>query len=235
MRALGVDAAGKRGWAGIVIDDAGFVAAHVDETLAGLIRAAESPGAPHGGGRVDAIGIDIPIGLVDGPTRAADVAARAYVGPRRSSVFPAPHPAVVHLASYDEVNAVLRGRGLPAASKQAFGLYARIREVAELAADDRVIEVFPEASFRAMGGADVAASKKTWNGAADRVARLAATSPSIVLPADLGEAGAVPADDVFDAAAVAWSALRYARGQAVALGDARERDALTGRRIAVWV
>lgn len=229
MRALGVDAAGKRGWAGIVVDDDGFVAAHVAGTLAALIDVAEA------GGRVDAIGIDIPVGLVDGPKRTADVAARTYVGPRRSSVFSAPHPDVVHLTEYHEVNAVLRDLGLPAASQQAFGLFARIREAAELATDERLIEVFPEASFRAMGDAIVASSKKTWNGAADRIARLAASSPPIVLPADLGSAGDVPADDVFDAAAVAWSALRYAHGQAFALGDAGELDPATGRRIAVWV
>lgn len=229
MRALGVDAAGKRGWAGIVVDDDGFVAAHVAEDLAALIEAAEAPG------RVDAIGIDIPIGLVAGPKRTADVAARTYVGPRRSSVFPAPHPAVVHLTEYREVNEVLRSLGQPAVSQQAFGLFARIREAAALASDERLIEVFPEASFRAMGDAIVASSKKTWNGARDRIDRLAATTPSIVLPADLGDAGDVPTDDVFDAAAVAWSALRYAHGRAFALGDDGERDPLTDRRIAVWI
>jgi predicted RNase H-like nuclease len=230
MRALGVDAAGKRGWAGVVVDDGGFVAAHVAETLTALIDQAEA-----GGGRVDAIGIDIPIGLVDGPKRTADVAARTYVGPRRSSVFPAPHPAVVHLTEYHQVNEALRGLDLAAVSQQAFGLFARIREAAGLAADERLVEVFPEASFRAMGDAIVGSSKKTWNGAADRIARLAAGSPSIVLPGDLGSAGDVPADDVFDAAAVAWSALRYAHGRAFALGDPGELDPATGRRIAVWV
>jgi predicted RNase H-like nuclease len=229
VRALGVDAAGKRGWVGIVVDEAGFASAHVATALAALIADAEQAGA------VDTIGIDIPIGLVDGPKRTADVAARTYVGPRRSSVFPAPHPDVVHLTEYHEVNELLRSRGQAAVSRQAFGLYARIREAAELAADPRLLEVFPEASFRAMGEAIVASSKKTWNGAADRVARLAAASPPIVLPPDLGDAGDVAADDVFDAAAVAWSALRCATGQAFALGDPDERDLVTGRRIAVWV
>jgi predicted RNase H-like nuclease len=229
VRGLGVDAAGKAGWVGVVVDDGGFASAHVALALADLIAAAEA------GGRVDAIGIDIPIGLVDGFKRTADVAARAYVGPRRSSVFAAPHPAVVGLEDYDEVNRVLRSLGLPAASRQAFGLYARIREAATVAADPRVVEAFPEASFRAMAEANVASAKKTWNGASDRIARLAAATPSVVLPADLGPAGEVPADDVFDAAAVAWSAWRCAHGRAVALGDPAEVDAATGRRIAVWV
>ncbi len=229
MRGLGVDAAGRHGWVGVVVDDGGFVAAHLAPTLAELIGAAEA-----GGGRVDAIGVDIPIGLVDGPKRTADVAMRAYVGPRRSSVFPAPHPAVLHLDDYDEANGVLRSMGLPAISRQGFGLFARVREAAVVAADPRVVEVFPEASFRAMGGSFLRSSKKSWNGAADRISRLAGADPSIRVPDDLGDAGDVVADDVFDAAAAAWSAWRVASGGAIRLGDA-EVDVATGRPIAVWV
>lgn len=230
MRGLGVDAAGRAGWVGVVVDDAGFVAAHVASTLVDVIALAEGAGP-----RMDAIGVDIPIGLVDGPSRSADGAARAYVGPRRSSVFPAPHPAVVHLDDYAEVNRVLRSLGLPATSRQAFGLFARVREASALAVDPRVVEVFPEAAFRAMGDGAVASSKKTWNGGAVRLARLAAAQPSIVIPTQLGPAGDVAADDVFDAAAGAWSAWRYAHGVAQALGDAAEVDVATGRRVAVWV
>jgi predicted RNase H-like nuclease len=229
VRGLGADAAGKAGWVGVVVDDGGFASAHLAPTLAELIALAEL------GGAVDAIGVDIPIGLVDAPKRTADVASRSYVGPRRSSVFAAPHPAVVHLEDYDEVNRVLRSLGLDATSRQAFGLFARVREAAALAADPRVVEVFPEASFRAMGESFVLSSKKTWNGAAERLARLATATPSIVLPPALGAAGDVAADDVFDAAAAGWSAWRVAQGQAVALGDPGEIDPVTSRRIAVWV
>ena len=98
-----------------------------------------------------------------------------------------------------------------------------------------MVEVFPEASFRAMGDSFVASSKKTWNGQADRRALLAAAEPPIVLPADLAGAGAVPADDVLDAAAAAWSARRVATGRAEAFGDPAEVDPVTGRRIAMWV
>ncbi len=229
VRALGIDAAGARGWAGVVVDDDGFVSAHVAATLTDLVAAVDAVGP------VGAIGIDIPIGLVPAPRRAADVEARAFVGPRGSSVFPAPHPAVVHLDDYDDVNRVMRGMGLAAMSKQGFGLFARVREAALLAVDPRVIEVFPEASFCALGGAHLRASKKTWNGGRERIGLLAAADPSIVLPADLGPAGCVPADDVFDAAACALSALRHVHGRAFALGDPDERDPVTGRRIAVWV
>ncbi|WP_426571173.1 DUF429 domain-containing protein [Aquihabitans sp. McL0605] len=233
MRALGVDAAGRHGWVGVVIDDHGFAGAHLAPALAGLIAAvdAAAPGDP-----VRVVGVDIPIGLVDGPKRHADVAAKAFVGIRRSSVFWAPHRSAIGFTSQAEANAHLAAIGMPKMSAQAMGLMARIREAAELAlGDERLVEVFPEASFRQLNGADVPEYKKTAGGTLHRLALLRAAEPPIVLPADLGPAGRVPVDDVLDAAAAAWSALRHADGRALALGDPAELDPATGRRIAVWV
>lgn len=234
--ALGVDAAGAHGWVSVLVGERGFVAAEVAPTVAELIAAADRIAAEQAGscGRLAAVGVDIPIGLVDGPVRSADVAARAYVKPRHSSVFAAPHPSVVGLTDYAEVLAVLAAQGRPGLSKQAFGLFASIREVAELAHDPRVVEVFPEASFRAMAGHPLVWSKKTWNGAAQRRALLVSAQPRIVLPDELDRAGRVPVDDVLDAAAAAWSAWRFARGTATAHGDPEELDPVTGRRIAMW-
>ena len=99
VRVLGVDAAGRHGWVGVIADEAGFVAAHLAPTVAELIEQAEAERPA-----LAAVAVDIPIGLVAAPARRADLAARAYVGPRRSSVFPAPHPQVVHLTDYDEAN-----------------------------------------------------------------------------------------------------------------------------------
>lgn len=232
-RAVGVDAAGRHGWVGVVVGADGFDHALVELRLADLIaRVDASPGFP-----VRSIGVDIPIGLVDGPRRAADVAARAFVGPRRSSVFPAPPRSAVDFADQASANAHLAARGLPLLSSQAVGLLPRIRETASVAAsDERVIEVFPEASFCAMGGAHLAAPKKVAAGALARLGLLAATEPPIDLVAErVGEAGAVPLDDLFDAAAAAWSAWRRACGRAEPLGDPAERCPDTGRRIAMWV
>src|SRR3984885_7672651 len=54
------------------------------------------------------LGIDIPIGLLDG-SRACDKAARKLLGqPRGTSVFAAPCRAAVHAATYKEANAVNR-------------------------------------------------------------------------------------------------------------------------------
>lgn len=230
MLGLGLDAAGKAGWVGVTVDDRGFVAAHLGRLAADVVAAAEQEaGAP-----VDAVAIDIPIGLVAAPTRSADVAARRFVGPRHASVFAAPHPEVVALTDHASVNRHLVAIDMPRVSAQAFHLFARIREVAALATDRRVVEAFPEASFRGLKGAPLDTTKKTWAGQHERRALLAAARPAIVVPDDLGPAGAVPADDVLDAAAVAWTALRCAHGQAERLGDPAERDVATGREAVVW-
>lgn len=234
MRGLGVDAAGRFGWVGIVVDDGGYAGAHLASTLAEVIAAADA-GAP-ADDPVLAIGVDIPIGLVDGPKRTADVAARAFVGPRRSSVFWAPHRVALDCTTQAEANARLARLGMPMLSAQAMGLMARIREAGPVAAaDERVVEIFPEASFRQMAGAGLPAAKRSAAGALHRLALLRDAHPAIDLPAELGAAGAAPLDDVFDAAACAWSARRKACGDAIALGDPAERDPVTGRRIAVWV
>ncbi len=230
-RVLGIDAAGRFGWVGVALDATGVRSVILGPTVAGLIAEAEATL----GGSLAAIGVDIPVGLVAAPTRSADVAARAYVGPRRSSVFPAPHPDVLELTNYAEVNRRLVALGVPRMSRQGFGLFGRIREVAALAADPRIIEAFPEASFTAMAdGTPPAFAKKTWGGLRERLDRLAAASPSIEVPAAVGAASAAGADDVLDAAACAWSAWRFALGRAVPLGDDTEVDAVTGRRVAVW-
>src|SRR5207248_11510271 len=68
----GVDGC-RAGWV-VAADSGAFVAASFAEILAE---------------RFDLVLIDIPIGLPDGP-RACDLGARVLLGPRRSSVFPAP-------------------------------------------------------------------------------------------------------------------------------------------------
>lgn len=230
--ALGVDAAGKAGWLGVLIDESGFVAALVRRDLADLVAAADALAQEP----IEAVGVDIPIGLAVTARRSADVAARAYVGARRSSVFNAPNRHVIDAATLADANAWLGAQGFPKMSAQGFALVPRIREAATMAASDpRLIEVFPEATFRHLAGAPVEGTKKSWAGTVQRLALLARATPPVVVPWDLGDAGRVPTDDVFDATAAAYSARRYARGKAEAHGDPDELDQSTGRRIAMWV
>lgn len=175
------------------------------------------------------IGIDMPIGLPDGPRRSCDAAARAFLGPRRSSVFPTPSRPVVATASHPAANELSRSLHGIGVSAQSFNLFPKIRHVDELLRevdpadrDDRVIEVHPECSFRAMTGT-VLPPKRTSDGVR---ARQDAVEAAFGIRIDVAPRGAA-LDDVLDAHAVLWTAERFERGDHVVLtGDVAERDAL---------
>ena len=166
-----------------------------------------------------AVGIDMPIGLPAAGSRRCDVAARARLGSRRSSVFPAPVRAVLAADSYVDACARSRevsGRGL---SVQAWNLVPRIRDLDGAAVDhDRVVEVHPEVVFAWLAGP--LPGKKTAAGVLGREAALRAWLPGGWPPAPR------PAriDDALDALACAWTAARWRDGTAEVLG-AGEVDA----------
>ena len=167
-----------------------------------------------------------------GRPRRADVEARAFVGVRRSSVFAAPPLGALGAASYVEANELLGGLGVARLSRQAWALVPRIVEAAEAAdADPRLHEVHPEVSFCELAGAPLAWTKKSWNGLLLRRRLLAGAG--IVLPDAIPDVGGVVADDVVDAAAVAWSARRIAAGEARSLPDPPEPGD-GGRPVAIW-
>lgn len=86
----------------------------------------------------------------------------------------------------------------------------------------------PEVSFREMAGQPIQWAKTTWNGQILRHRHLALAG--ITLPDELDEAGGVPVADVFDAAVAAWSARRYAAGEARSLPE----SAQLGERQVIW-
>ena len=174
------------------------------------------------------IAIDMPIGL-SATARECDIAARRFVGPRRSSVFMTPPADVLFAPSYDEANRRSRERYGAGVSRQAYALSPNVRIVNELADEDpRVIEVHPEVSFRALVGDVLAYGKSTWNGQAIR--RRALDAAGIPLPELLEEAGGVPPADVLDAAVAAWTARRFAAGEAGSL----PADSRPGSTPVIW-
>lgn len=225
-RALGIDAC-KRGWIGILLDGT-VVVAHFAPTIADLVAAADSDGT------VDVIGVDIPIGLADTGARQADRLAARELGPRRSSLFHTPVRAAVYADSYAQARTRNAERGGPGISAQAYGLFAKIREVDAWvpAQRRRIVEVHPELSFRVMLGRHVPYPKRTWAGTELRRGLLA--DAGIELAADLGTAGTAGVDDVLDAAAAAWSARRVLAGYATSRPDPPEVFG-DGIPCAIWV
>lgn len=209
----------RRGWVCAVLRSNSSPEVLVDPDLASLLaRVADA----------SCIGVDMPIGLPE-RVRESDRQARKFVGPRWQSVFETPPAAVLAADSYSAANAIAEVAIGKRISQQAWALRDNIAVVADAARhDDRMIEVHPEVSFCALMGAHVPYSKSTWNGLAVRRAALA--REGIELADELGEAGVVPPADVLDAAVAAWSAKRYAEGQAVSL----PAGATPGQREVIW-
>ena len=221
---LGGDVAAGR-WVGVVLSD-GPPRVLLATTVGDLVVRAGRP--------LDAVALDIPIGLPDAGARAADTAVRRAVGPRSASVFTTPVRAAVQQAGYAGALAAQRaatGRGL---SRQAHGLREKILEVDAWAptAPCRVVEAHPELCFATMAGDPLAHRKTSWAGAHRRASLLRAQG--IDLSGDLGEAGAWAAvDDVLDAGAAAWTARRVALGLARCRPDPPEVFA-DGWPAAIW-
>lgn len=202
MIVAGIDGYGRGAWVAVVLADRRFARALAAPSLALLLpRLADTT----------VVGIDIPIGLPDGSTgRRADLLARARLVHRASTVFLTPPRAVLEASTFAEANRIavaLTGKGV---SLQAYGVGARIFEAEPFArADPRIFEVHPEVSFAVLAGDVITAPKHTWAGV--RARRRSLADAGIELPDDLGEADAVPVDDILDAAVVAWTADRVGR------------------------
>lgn len=204
------------------------VSAYVHADIGGIVALAVADGP------VDAIGIDIPIGLADSSMRQADLLARKAAGPRWASVFGTPVRAALLIEDHQQASALnrrLTGAGI---SRQAYNLRDKIRQVDDWLAGAPcvVAEVHPELTFTELAGAPLVDSKSTWSGAVRRRRLLA--DAGIDVSGDLGLTGCqVGVDDVLDAAAVAWTAARVARSAARCLPDPPERFS-DGIACAIW-
>jgi predicted RNase H-like nuclease len=188
----------RHGWVAVSLDPSGDVEVSTHSNFCEVLSL-----------QARAIAVDIPIDPPGLGSRAADAGARAFVGGRASAVFATPPRAALEARTFPEANEITRtitGKGL---SQQAYALGRKILEVHELAeADERVIEMHPEVSFRELAGGALS-SKHTAEGLARRRELLAEVG--IVLP---GAVPGVPEADLLDAAAGAWTAGRYAAGTA---------------------
>ncbi len=184
-------------------------------------------------GDLAAVGIDIPIGLLDTYPRDCDVEARRMLGARRSTVFPAPVRDVLDAVDHSDAcrrSRAVSGKGL---SIQAFNLIPAVAAIDRLlTADDRerIVEAHPECALARLAGRPMSESKHRPGGRSERRALLAAAHPGferllVSRPPDRS----LPFVDLLDAAAVAVTAARVAAGTERRLGRQADRRGLTAQ------
>lgn len=228
--AIGVDGA-PAGWVGasLLRDDA----TGAERTELRLYPDIAALAMDHEPGVV--VAIDIPIGLLSSGARACDREARRLLGPRGSSVFPAPNRWMLdHTGDYAGLRAHVSaqrtvGVELASLSAQGHGITPKIKEVDDWlaehpSADLWLLECHPEVSFMALnGGRPLAAAKKTPEGKALRRAAIAVAFPDaparLDVAADYWPRAQVGIDDLHDAYACLHSALAVLDGTARVLGD----------------
>lgn len=196
-------------------------------------------------GGAEIIAVDIPIGLPDAAEpggRLCDRVARSLLGPgKTSSVFSPPCRAVLDCGTYRQALEVNRGSsshgiGL---SIQAYNIVGKIREVDQALGaqwQDRVREVHPELSFRALNGGRVLGSgKKSQLGRNQRRRLLARNGfPRLgsILRNLAGKKASV--DDILDACAACWTARRIVNGDAEQIPTKPPVDS-RGLRMEMWI
>ena len=213
------------GWVAVHWDGAETARAELFESFSALLQ-----------GQADVIAVDMPIGLPDLAGRACEGLARARLGQRQSSVFAVPSRAAAMEEDYRRSCEVNLAHSDPPkkVSKQCFNLLPKIREIDALITPDmqaRVFEVHPELAFWALNaGVPLPVAKKIKSranpeGLEFRRALLRKNG----FPIDTLETGAWPRskvgeDDILDACACAWSAMRIFRGEHVTLPEDPVRD-----------
>ncbi|MEZ4455755.1 MAG: DUF429 domain-containing protein [Gemmatimonadales bacterium] len=163
--------------------------------------------------------IDMPIGLLERGDRPADRELRLLLGPRKSSVFPAPLRGTLHAATHRaacEARRRIDGKGY---SLQSFHLFPKIRELDALVRRigqrrSRLVESHPESAFAVMAGAPLRHSKRTAAGRLERRRLLATKVPGAGSLIAAGPPGGASWDDLLDAVALVWVARRIRAGRA---------------------
>lgn len=222
MEAVGLDAF-KGGWIAVVTSADRFSEARSFGALTEVIAAYPDAAV---------IAVDMPIGLPAKGRRAADVAAKRRLGRRASTVFYTPPRDVMDSPTYESANALSKRRHGIGVSKQSYALRPKVLEAdAVVRAGSALFEVHPEVAFADIAGAPLP-SKRTYHGLRMRESLL--RTAGLDIPDELGEAGAVPMDDVLDAAVVAVVAGRIGRAEARPLPEPPEPDE-HGIPMAIWV
>jgi predicted RNase H-like nuclease len=212
----GVDGC-RKGWFRICRETTtGELTFDVIQSVEGLITQSPQP---------EVVALDMPIGLPALGSRACDIAARKCLGPRRSSVFPAPiRPAIVATSREEASTLTSLADGRKVAA-QAWGIYPKVRAVDEALATNTVArsvirEVHPEVCFWAWNGRQpMAWAKKKREGLSERLALAESWLGVGILERARGKQlkKDLADDDIVDAIAGLWTAHRIAKGEAETL------------------
>ena len=216
------------GWIAVHWDGGASARAELFESFAGVLRS-----------QAEVIAVDMPIGLPSLDWRGGrpcEVLARNQLGARQSSVFAIPSRAAVMEKDYDrarETN-LLHSDPPKSVGRQSFALFEKIREIDRVITPElqsRVFETHPELAFwalndgKALGLAKKIKSRPHPEGLALRRELLRKNG----FPIDTLKVGDWPRskvgeDDILDACACAWSAMRIFRGEHFTLPPEPVRD-----------
>lgn len=225
---LGVDGAG-----------AGWVAVKMDTTTCQLsacfLETAEISQV-----ECAVIAIDVPIGLPEAGQRRADIQARTFLGrTRRSSVFPPPIRPALAARTREEACAITHAADGRRVGMQSWSIFSKIAAIDRLLRADnhlvaRTYEVHPEVSFAAWAGHPMHHRKKLLAGRQERQRLVAERfGPDTLAELYEGVPAAVAPDDLADALAALWTAIRIHAGDALHFPDETLCDT-TGLPMKIW-
>jgi predicted RNase H-like nuclease len=225
------------GWLAVLYETAkGEWNSYSKKTFAEILTLPENP---------QFIAVDIPIGLaveaIPGGRECDHLTRRILGQPRGRSVFSSPvRAALAHINDYPAASRANRessrhGIGL---SKQAFAIMPKIRDVDNSMSSEiqnRVFEVHPELCFYELNRCKpVVRGKKSSAGALDRRGLLEKVGFKAFLQSKTEEVGSkFKLDDLLDASAACWTALRIMEKIAMPIPEDSPRD--TKRlRMQIW-
>ncbi len=220
FQVTGVDGC-PAGWVAVHWDGGGSAEAQLYGSFSDLLHS-----------QAEVIAVDMPIGLPEiagQQGRVCEVLARQRLGQRQSSVFSVPSRAAAFEEDYRRSCAVNLEHSDPPrkVSKQCFNLLPKIREIDDLITpqlQSRIHEVHPELAFWALNGEQALDLPKKIKSRAnpDGLDLRRKLLRENGFPIDTLKTGTWPKskvgdDDILDACACAWSAMRIFRGEHITL------------------
>ena len=165
--------------------------------------------------------VDIPIGLYEKEhIRECDLEARAFIGPRRHSIFAPPCKIASQQSDYQAANKINKDITNHGLSKQTWMINEKIKETQKLIERGFDLrEGHPECSFRELKGNFLEFGKSGLLGFFERLNLLNDIGfvPNILTNQLSSEIKAKP-DDLLDSLVLCWSASRHIKKKGVYLG-----------------